>query len=210
MARRGVFGRLPRAAPDLTNTIVALVREANAMEDNNFVDAWKNGGKVEGKGVDDERLLEHMKMRRDQLSPEDPAWDQWNNRVAQYDFSINESKMSLKYDQKKISEQTMSNFYAKWAGRSDIQQDSEFYRHLLSQQAKWHAAAAQGSASRGRSNAYAAHNNWVEGVLKDKVQPAADASSYILEIAKIYQAVPDNPSATLTDVYENTKGWGSV
>ena len=49
MARSGTFGRIPKAAPDLTNTIVALVREANAQEDQNFVDAWKNGGKVDGR-----------------------------------------------------------------------------------------------------------------------------------------------------------------
>ena len=121
MARRGVFGRLPRAAPDLTNTLVALIREANAQEDQNMVDAWKNGGKVEGKGVDDDRLLDHMKKRRDALSPDDPLWDEWNNNYIQYDFSIHESKMALKNDQGKVSDAEMASFYRKWAGREDVQ-----------------------------------------------------------------------------------------
>jgi hypothetical protein len=209
VARRGVFGRLPRAAPDLTNTLVALIREANAQEDSNYVDAWKNGGKVEGHGVDDEALLEHFRKRRDALSPDDPLWDEWNNRVAQYDFSINESKMSLKFDQGKVSEQEVSDFYAKWVKRPEIQQDSEFYRHLLSQQAKWHQAAIQGRAARGASNAYENHQKWVANITKKQTQPAQDAHNYILQIAIAYNAAPAN-ATSLEDVYENSTGWGRV
>lgn len=210
MARRGVFGRLPRAAPDLTNTLVALIREANAQEDSNYVDAWKNGGKVEGHGVDDEKLLEHFRKRRDALSPDDPLWDEWNNRVAQYDFSINESKMSLKFDQKKVTEAQVSAFYGKWLKRPEIQQDSEFYRHLLSQQAKWHNAAVQGNAARGASNAYENHQKWVAGVMKRETDPAEMAHGYIMQIAKVFDAVPDQQNATLEDVYETSTGWGRV
>jgi hypothetical protein len=209
VARRGTFGRIPRAAPDLTNTLVALIREAAGQEDQNMVDAWKSGGKVDGKGVDDKRLLEHFKMRRDQLDPNDPLWDQWNNRYVQYDFAINESKMSLKYDQKKISEAQMGAFYKKWAGRPEIQQDSEFYRHLLSQAAKWNAAANQGrSAGNARAKAEA-HNKWVAATYKSKVQGSETANVWLLEIAKAYGAAP--PGATsLDDVYENTAQWHKV
>ena len=52
-----------------------------AQDDQNFVDAWKNGGKVDGKGVDDTRLLDHLKKRRDDLDPRRPHWDEWNNRL---------------------------------------------------------------------------------------------------------------------------------
>ncbi len=209
MARRGAFGRLPRAAPDLTNTLVALIREANAITDRNYLDAWQKGGKVEGKGVSDTRLLKHFKKRRDALDPDDPLWDEWNNRIAQYDFAINESKMSLKFDQGKISEAQMSDFYGKWAGREDIQQDSEFYRHLLSQEAKWHSAAKAGRSARGSSDKYAAHAAWVDRVLKTQVNGGEIVSSAILEIARRYNALEEN-AHSLADVKENSDGWGKV
>ena len=118
--------------------------------------------------------------------------------------------MSLKYDQKKMSaSRPCRDFYAKWVKRPDVQQDSEFYRHLLDQAAKWHQAAIQGNAARGRSTAAADHNKWVAGVIKDQVQPAVDAAGYILQIATQYEAAP--PGATSLDqVYENSKGWGRV
>src|SRR4051812_3793186 len=98
MARTGRFGRMPRAAPDLTATIVAMLREYNAMLDSNYVDAWKNGGKVDGKPVTDSRLLEHFKGRRNELDKDDPLYDQWSNRIVQYEFAIADSKMQVKYD----------------------------------------------------------------------------------------------------------------
>jgi hypothetical protein len=207
LARRGTFGRLPRAAPDLTNTIVALVREAQAQVDSNMVDAWQSGGEVDGKGVDDDRLLKHLKMRRDQLSPDDPLWDEWDNRYTQYDFSINESKMALKNEQGKISDQAMADFYTKWAGREDVQKDSEFYRHLLMQGAKWHNAAAQGAAARGRSNKYEAHNRWVDNTYKRQVQGSETAAGYLLAIAIQYRAAPPG-SNSLDDINPNSEGYG--
>jgi hypothetical protein len=207
VARRGTFGRLPRAAPDLTNTLVALIREANAQEDQNMVDAWKNGGKVEGKGVDDDRLLEHMKKRRDTLDPSDPMWDEWNNNYIQYDFSINESKMALKNDQGKVSDEQMAAFYRKWAGRSDVQQDSEFYRSLLSRAAKWHEAAKGRSAGRAASGKAEAHTKWRDGYYKANVQGAETATGYLLLIAQTYGAAPPNASS-LDDINPNSAAYG--
>jgi hypothetical protein len=207
--RRGQFGRLPRAAPDLTNALVALIREAASQTDANYVDAWKLGGEVDGEGVDDERLLQHFKDRRDALDPNDPQWDEWNNRVAQYEFSIEESKMSLKFDQKKISEAQMGAFYKKWAGREEIQQNSEFYRHLLSQAAKWNASANAGRASRGRGNSYDAHNNWVNRVYKRDVEAGETATGYLLAIAKAWGAAPPNADS-LDDVNDGSDSWAKV
>jgi len=206
VARRGVFGRLPRAAPDLTNTLVALIREANAQEDQNMVDAWKNGGKVEGKGVDDDRLLEHMKKRRDALSPDDPLWDEWNNNYIQYDFSIHESKMALKNDQGKVSDAEMASFYRKWAGREDVQQDSEFYRTLMSSAAKWAEAAKGRSAGRGAANAAAAHQKWVNGYYKEHVQGSETANAYLLVIAQTYGAAPPGAN-NLADINQNSDAY---
>jgi hypothetical protein len=203
MARRGVFGRLPRAAPDLTNSIVALVREAQAQTDQNYVDAWKNGGKVEGKGVDDSRLLSHLKMRRDQLSPDDPAYDDWNNNYIQYDFAINESKMKLANDEGKVSDAAMAAFYRKWAGREDVQQDSEFYRSLLSNAAQWQNAAKQRSAGGSAAAKAKAHDNWVQGFYKANVQGGETANGYLLAIAKTYGAAPPNADS-LDDIDPNS------
>jgi len=69
MARTGVFGKLPKAAPDLSSTINALLAEYMAAIDSNMVDAWKNGGEVDGKAVTDARLLAHFKARRNELDP---------------------------------------------------------------------------------------------------------------------------------------------
>jgi hypothetical protein len=204
--RRGVFGRIPRAAPDLTNTIVALIREANAQEDQNFVDAWKNGGKVDGKGVNDSRLLAHMKKRRDDLDPSDPNWDQWNNNYIQYDFSINESKMVLKNDQGKVSDTAMAQFYTKWAGRSDVQQDSEFYRSLLDRAAKWNASAKAKHAGSGARAAAKAHADWANGFFKSHVQGAETATSQLLLIAKEYNAAPAT-AQTLDEIDPNSVGY---
>jgi hypothetical protein len=203
VARRGVFGRLPRAAPDLTNAIVALVREAQAQYDSNIVDAWKNGGEVDGKGVTDDRLLDHLRKRRDQLDPSDPSYDDWNNNYMQYDFAINESKMALKNDEGKLSDAGMAAFYRKWAARPDVQKNSEFHRSLLSRAAKWQAAAKAKAASRGRSNKYEAHNNWVKGFYKREVQGAETATGYLVEIAKLYGAAPPN-AKSLDDINPNS------
>lgn len=205
--RRGVFGRLPRAAPDLTNSIVALVREAQAQVDQNMVSAWKGGGKVDGKGVDDDRLLKHLKSRRDQISPDDPAWDDWNNNFIQYDFAINESKMALKNDQGKISDSEMAAFYRKWAGREDVQKNSEFYRSLLSRAAKWNAAAKQRSAGNGARAAAEAHGKWASGYYKDHVQGAETANGYLLAIAQTYGAAPPNANS-LDDIDPNSVAYG--
>ena len=206
MARRGTFGRIPRAAPDLTNTLVALIREANAQEDQNMVDAWKNGGKVDGKGVDDDRLLAHMKMRRDNLDPSDPNWDEWNNNYIQYDFAIHESKMKLANDQGKVSDSAMAAFYREWAGREDVQQDSEFYRSLLSRASKWNAAAKGRAAGNSARAAAEAHQKWANGYYKDHVAGAETATGYLLFIAKEYGAA--QPSAqSLDDIDSNSAGY---
>jgi len=171
-----------------------------------MVDAWKNGGKVEGEGVDDDRLLDHMKKRRDVLSKDDPLWDEWNNNYIQYDFSINESKMALKNDQGKISDGEMAAFYRKWAGRTDVQQDSEFYRSLLSSAAKW-AEAAKGRAAGSNAAAKAeAHAKWANGYYKNHVQGSETAGGYLLLIAKTYGAAPPGADS-LADINQNSDAY---
>ena len=177
-----------------------------AQYDSNIVDAWKSGGKVDGKGVDDDRLLAHLKKRRDGMDPDDPMWDDWNNNFIQYDFAIHESKMALKNDQGKISDGEMANFYRKWAARPDVQKNSEFYRSLLSRAAKWQAAAkgrARGGSARSSAEA---HQKWVDGYRKEHVDGAITASGYLLYVAKVYRAAPGDANS-LEDIDPNTDGY---
>jgi hypothetical protein len=209
-ARKGVFGRLPRAAPNLTASIVSLVRAAQAQTDQNFVDAWKNGGQVDGKGVSDSRLLAHLKERRDQLSPDDPSYAMWNNQFQQYDFAIEESKTNLKYDQKKMTDSQVAAFYTKWANKPASQADGEFYRHLMDQAAKFNASAKAGRAAGSAKAAADAHNAWATNMVnKGGVQAAYDMNSGILQIAKRMGAAPEN-AKTLDDVYFNSAAWTAV
>lgn len=154
MARSGRFGRLPRSAPDLTSTIVALMREYNALVDRNVVDAWKNGGDVDGKAVTDTVLLEHFRARRDSLSKADPLWTEWDNRVTQYDFAIQDSKMQVRYDNGKATDMDMAHFYQQWADKTP--NNTEFDRTLLSAVGKFRAASAArasaGAAQAGRDS----------------------------------------------------------
>lgn len=207
MARTGRFGRLPRQAPDLSGAIAALLREAQNQYDQNMVDAWKNGGKVDGRGVSDTRLLAHFKSRMEGLSEDDPLYDQWQNTHTQYAFAIEESKMALKNDQGKLSDAGMAAFYRKWAGKPEVQKNSEFWRSLMSRAAKWNAAAKARSSANGARAAAEAHNKWVNGYYKQHVQGAETATSYLVAIAKTYGAAPPNADS-LDDIDPNSVAYG--
>lgn len=126
------------------------MHEYMAQVDQNYVDAWKNGGKVDGKAVTDARLIAHLKSRRDDLDTDDPKWAEWDNRVTQYTFAIEDSKMQVKYDTGKASDGDMARFYARWAAKTP--DNTEFQRTLLSAAGKFRAASAR----KGRASADAA------------------------------------------------------
>src|SRR5512137_993456 len=188
MARRGSFGHLPKSAPDLTATIVALMREyANAV-DRNMVDAWKNGGTVDGKPVTDARLLGHFKSRRDDLSPDDPQYQEWNNRITQYEFAIEESKMSVKWDNGKATPADMMAFYKKWEKKTP--DNTEFDRSLRKSYGQWQKSAttrSRGSSHAARANA---HAQTADKVYKDKVQPADWANKAISSMMFNWGLIP--------------------
>ena len=155
MARTGQFGRRPRVVQSLSATIVAMLREYNAMRDNNIMSAWERGGEFEGKKVTDAMVLAHWKERRDAVSKEDPLWDYYNNQMLNLEFSIDESKMALKYAEKKVGEGAMASFYRKWAKKSPT--DSQAYRNLMIKAAQFMDAArgrAAGSSAAARQAAY--------------------------------------------------------
>lgn len=155
MATRARFGRLPRAAPSLTSTIVALAQQYQQQRDRNIETAWKDGGQFEGKPVTDKMFLDHWKSRLKEVSTDDPMWDYYNNLIQHYEFTIAESKMGQLYAEEKVNENQMKAFYHKWAAK--LPHDSEAYRQLMTQAAKFKAAAGargRGSTAKGEEAAY--------------------------------------------------------
>lgn len=201
MSRTGQFGRLPKSAPDLSGTIVALMREYAAQVDQNMVDAWKNGGKVDGKAVTDERLLKHLRARRDELDKSDPMWAQWDNRMLQYSFSIDESKMRVRWDNHQASEGEMAAFYRKWEKRTP--DNTEFDRSLRSSFGQWANAAN----ARGRANSAAAkakaHDNEVKNIYDTQVKTGESLNTALVWLAKQTGIIPPGDSSNLTDTRIN-------
>jgi hypothetical protein len=149
------FGRLPRSAPSLTSTIVALAQEYQRVRDNNIEEAWKNGGQFEGKKVTDDMMLAYWKERRDSVSKDDPMYDYYANLLHGYEFNIAESSAYLKYKQGKISDAAMAAFYRKWANK--MPSDSANWRSLMTKAAEFKAASARRSAAgaaQARATAY--------------------------------------------------------
>src|SRR5882672_10083678 len=128
MSRTGNFGRAPRTATSLTNTIIAIAREYQQQRDTNIMNAWEKGGTFEGKKVTDKLVLAHWKERMNGVSPDDPLHDTYKNAVEQLDYTIAESKMTAAYALKKKSDGQMVSFYLGWAKK--VPKDSEFYRVL--------------------------------------------------------------------------------
>jgi hypothetical protein len=211
--RTGRFGRLPRAAPDISGAIAAMLREAQAQMDSNMVDAWRNGGKVDGRGVDDNALLAYFRKRRDAIDPSDPLWAEWDNRVTQYTFAIEESKMALANDEGKVSDAAMAAFYRKWAAKATP--NSEFQRTLLDKAAKWNAGAKAAGGRKRAGNKAAAHAKWAEGIHTSMVAPGEILTSGLLAIAIQYGAAPAGDPVTgegraksLTNIFPTSAAYG--
>lgn len=199
MARTGRFGRLPRAAPDLTSTIVAMVREYQQLVDGNMVDAWKNGGEVDGKPVTDSRLLAHFKTRRDDLSKSDPMYQQWNNRIDQYQFSIEESKMQVKWDNGQASEGQMAAFYRRWEQKTP--DNTEFDRTLRSAEGKWKSSASargRASSARAKGNAYTSKQNTI---YNNGPKQAEQANGILVLAGQALGILPAGDTVSMTDTF---------
>lgn len=188
MARSGRFGRLPRAAPDLTATLVAIAREMAAQEDANMFEAWESGGEVNGKKVTDEMLLEHIQKRRDGLAKDDPLWTRWDQTLDNYTFSIEESKISLRYAQGAVSDMQMADFYKRWAGK--LPRNSEAYRNLMRSAAQFMDAAKSrggggggGGGGRGRGGGSQAAYDASAQAAYDKYERMYDVATDLLTSA---------------------------
>jgi hypothetical protein len=128
VARTGQFGRSPRVAASLTNTLVAIAREFQRQRDQNLMDAWQKGGQFEGQKATDALVLAHWKERMAGVSKDDPLYDTYKNAHTQLDYSIHESKMTASYALGNKSDGEMVKFYLGWAKK--VPKNSEFYRVL--------------------------------------------------------------------------------
>jgi hypothetical protein len=183
VARRGVFGRRPRAAPSLTATIVAIAQAMQAANDRNITDAWEKGGMYKGAPVTDDMILEHWRGRLKGISPKDPLYDQYSNTVTQFEFSIAESKISTSYAQGKTSAAAMSNFYLDWAKK--IPQDSEFYRVFQRNAARFIQSVRTASSGSRRASASSARESAATDV-KNKYERVGDyLTSVFTYLAKV-------------------------
>jgi hypothetical protein len=102
-------------------------------------------------------VMKWMQDRRNEMSPDDPKWDYYNNQITQYEFAIANSKMELKYKKNDVSDAGMAAFYHKWADK--LPPGSEAYREREKLAAGYADRAASGRAASGRAasdKAYAA------------------------------------------------------
>lgn len=179
MATQARFGRLPRSAPSLTATIVALAQEYERVRESNIVDAWKNGGEFEGKKVTDKMVMDWFKRKRSELDPGDPMWDYYDNQITQYEFAIENSKEELEYKRGKRTDAQMANFYHTWAGK--LPTDSEAYREREKLAAAYADRAASAGRARGRAVADNSYANAVNAQFKKEYAYDASLSFLLIE-----------------------------
>lgn len=150
MARRAKFGRRPRVQQNLTGTLISIAREMQAREDQNLMDAWRNGGTVKGQKVTDDMVLAYWKERGKTLDKQDPTYDSIKNQIGQLEYAVAQSKADLAHVQGKMSDQAFAQFYLNWSKK--VPKNSEFWRVLQKDAA---ALMAQAKAKRGNSSANA-------------------------------------------------------
>jgi hypothetical protein len=218
VARRGKFGRLPRTAPDLTGAVVALIREAAAQNERNIIDAWKEGGKVDGKKVTDAALLEHFDDKLEGLSPDDPSYVEAKNTRQQYGFAVKNSKMELSYAQKKTGDRGMAAFYKNEASKHP--KNSEVWRELMKASASYQDRANQASGGggggrrRGGGGMSIEERNYRITTPRKEERAWMGYQSVLLELARdrgiLLQAKnPDAASATTgPESFADMQAWG--
>lgn len=117
------------------------------QREQNLLAAWNSGGTFEGKKATDGMVLSFWKKRMQEVSKDDPLYEYYKNLHTQYTFSIAESKMTLAYAQKRISEAGVAAFYRRWA--SKVPRRSEIYRELMRNAARFANAAGSGGGGGG-------------------------------------------------------------
>jgi hypothetical protein len=182
VATRARFGRLPRSAPSLTATIVALAQQYEAQRERNLFDAWNNGGDWEGKKATDEVLMKYLKEKLAGLDKDDPNANEIRIKMASYEFAIENSKMEVKYAQKKVSDAGMAAFYRKWAAKLPV--NSEAYRERAKLAAQYadraHATVARGRRAASDDGYYKRQSD----IGNAQIRPFADLYATVEEYAR--------------------------
>lgn len=169
MATTVRFGRLPRSAPSLTATIVALSQQYEAQRERNLFDAWNQGGDWEGKEATDKVLMKFLKEKLEGLDPSDPNANATRIQIASYEFAIENSEMELKYAQGKVSDTGMASFYRKWAAK--LPRDSEAYRDRATLAAQYADRAHAASAARSRAASDKAYYDKQKDIESKQIAP---------------------------------------
>src|ERR1035437_1003059 len=189
-ARRGKFGRVPTASPDLTATIISIAQQMTAAEDRNIQSAWQSGGLYEGKPVTDAMDLAHLQTRAQGIDKTDPMYDQYNNEFIQVQYSIAQSKADLAYKQGKLTDTGMAQFYLDWAKK--IPPSSEFYRTLQKQAATFLASAAataRAGAAKAKTDAY---NAFVSATAKQYIGLGDVLTQVMTQVARDNNLIGQN------------------
>lgn len=215
MARVGRFGRTPRSSPDLSGSIVAMIREYNAQRERNMVDAWTKGGKFEGKPVTDQMLLKYFTDKESKLDPADPLYDDAKNQVQQYGFAIRNSKQEVLYAQHKVNDAAMAAFYRREAAKNPV--NSEIYRDLMklsgqyTDRSKAATLRATGGSSADKAQARAA--------LKARIETPSGGETawdqfknHLVDLARSYGILdsgqnPESPTATTGEGLGDLQSW---
>jgi cell division septation protein DedD len=182
VATRARFGRLPRSAPSLTATIVALGQQYEAQRERNLFDSWNQGGDWEGKKATDEVLMKYLKEKLSGLDRNDPKANEVRIQIASYEFAIENSKMEVKYAQKKVSDSGMAAFYRKWADK--LPTDSEAYRQRAKLAAQYADRAHSAASSGRRAASDNAYYNRQTAIGNEKIRPYADLFATIEDYAR--------------------------
>lgn len=182
MARRGSFGRSPRPAASLTNTIIAIAREMQQREDQNIVDAWQKGGLYEGHKVTDSMILKHWKDRAGDVAKNDPMYDMYHNAYMEYDYSIHESIMRTAFAQGKVSNGAAASFYLNWSKK--VPKNSEFWRVLQRDAAQFTQASKAKSDAEARRRAELRYQNGQQALNDKYVAPGQFILDTFREMAR--------------------------
>jgi hypothetical protein len=182
MARRGTFGRSPRPASSLTNTIISIAREMQQQNDQNIADAWQKGGRFKGHKVTDEEILAYWKKRAAGVDKHDPLYDTYNSAYIEYDYSIHESKVQTAYAQGKMNDHQAASFYLNWAKK--VPKNSEFWRVLQRDAAQFTRASRANSDAAARRALEVKYQNDLKGIADHDIAPGAYLTDVFGNLAK--------------------------
>ena len=172
---------------DLTASIVALYERYESQREEVIFDAWANGGEFEGRPVTDQRLLNFIKDRRDSLDKSDPLWAEWDNRLGQYQFNIDDQQNAIAHAKAIAAASAIRNPRARAAamnaanaGRAAFfrqqarlhPRNSAAYRDLMLKSAQFSRVQQVARSSADKLSEQDKFKNQYYGIYEEKIKPA--------------------------------------